>query len=55
MSYGQYLVCGACTFEFGECVIVFQGLVSQTTLSFFGECIIVFRGKCSNYKTNVEP
>ena len=47
--------CGACTFEFGECVIVFQGLVSQTTLSFFGECVIVFRGKCSNYKTNVEP
>ena len=34
---------------FGECVIVFQGLVSQTTtLSFFGEFIIVFRGKCSN-------
>ena len=34
---------------FGECVIVFQGLVSQTTtLSFFGEFIIVYRGKCSN-------
>ena len=42
MSYGQYLVCGACTFEFGECVIVSQGLVSQTTLSFLVSVLSFF-------------